>query len=85
MKSWSYRQITEKAEPQIKKLMARADSATDYEEKRLYRQWAYGVFLGWSSLTDGWIQDGDLERLENLTKITSETPEEPPELCDGSG
>lgn len=65
--SWTYQQITEKAEKQIKLLMARADSAADYDEKKLYRQWAYGVFLGWSDLTSGWMREGDLERLESLT------------------
>ncbi|WP_224962576.1 hypothetical protein [Geomonas subterranea] len=68
MKSWTYAELTKKAEKQILRLMKTAAEAKDSDEEKLYREWAYGVFLGWSDLTFGWIQDGDLERLENLTK-----------------
>ncbi len=61
MKTWSYRTITEEAEEAIKHLMD--------DDARPYRQdWAYGVFLLWLSLTSGYRQDGDTDRLEALTK-----------------
>ncbi len=66
MKSWTYEQITKKAEKEIKHLMA---------GKHPWDQdWAYGVFLLWKSITMGWQQSGDSERLEALVK--NEVPKE---------
>ncbi len=62
MKSWSYRKITLEAERRIRSLV----EGRSPEDERLYRQWAYGVHLGWNSLTMGWQQDDDGERLEAL-------------------
>lgn len=64
-KRWSYTAITTAAEARIISLMT-----TDMEEGSAHadhrRQWAYGVFLGWNSLTLGWQNDGDSARLESL-------------------
>jgi len=60
MKTWNYKEITKKAEDEITSLM-----------KGNYRDWAYGVFIGWKYLTMGWMNDGDVERLEELTKRES--------------
>lgn len=68
MKTWGYQAITEKAEKQIQFFMGMSRASQDEHGKRLYAGWAYGVFLGWKDLTTGWMEDGDLERLEQLTK-----------------
>lgn len=67
MKTWSYKSITKSAEAQIRRLMDQSQAATDGFERHLRHDWAYGVFLGWKSLTAGWTTDGDVERLEALT------------------
>jgi len=67
MKTWSYKSITTKAEADIKTMMAKGAYAADDFHRRMYRDWAYGVFLGWKNLTMGWMTDGDCERLEDLT------------------
>ncbi len=65
-KRWSYRQVTEATEAQIRSLVEQARSKP--EEARLFRQWAYGVYLGWESLTVGWRIDGDGERMKLLAE-----------------
>lgn len=60
MKKWDYEQITANAEKRIRVL---AESGE--------HQWAYGVFIGWDSLTTGWQRDGDNGRLERLTEQPS--------------
>lgn len=66
-KKWSYQQITEAAESRIRSLMEHVTEATPDYQRSLHQQWAYGVFMGWQSLTMGWQQDGDSDRLEALT------------------
>ncbi len=66
MKTWSYKTITENAEKEIRTLMETCKVADSEFEKRLRHDWAYGVFLGWKTLTMGWMNDGDCERLESL-------------------
>lgn len=65
MRQWSYRQVTAAAETEIRQLVEQS-TAKDPAERQLVRQWAYGVFLGWSSLTTGWQEVGDNERLKAL-------------------
>lgn len=67
MKTWSYKEITERTENEIQQLMEQSRTAKDKFEERLFRDWAYGVFIGWRNLTSGWMNDGDFERLESLT------------------
>jgi len=66
-KPWSYREATDAPERRIKQLMNPA-RPQEPDDARIYRQWAYGVFLGWQELTMGWQDDGDSERLEALTR-----------------
>ena len=43
--------------------------AGDIPDAKLHRDWAYGVFLGWSASTQGWQPDSDDQiRLEQLTE-----------------
>jgi hypothetical protein len=67
-KTWSYKAVTEDAEKEIRDLMQESMNSKDDFRKQLYQGWAYGVFLGWKSLTMGWITSEDLKRLEALTK-----------------
>ena len=68
MRTWTYEEITKKAEERIEGLMVKArDINNDIERRLLYTTWAYGVFLGWKDLTMGWMDDGDCERLEGVT------------------
>ena len=64
----SYKQITQVAERRIKIFMRTAQGLPDgSREQQLYRDWAYGVYILWADLTQGWQKDGDDERLEALT------------------
>jgi hypothetical protein len=66
MRSWSYKQATESAEKQISDLAESAKKRPDDESVRLYRAWAFGVYLGWEHLTVGWQKDGDNARLQAM-------------------
>lgn len=66
-KHWSYREITMSAETSIRRSMTLAQKATDPDIRRFHITSAWGMFFGWSSLTMGWMADGDRERLEQLT------------------
>lgn len=68
MRSWSYKQVTESTEKQIASLAESAKKRPDDESVRLYRAWAYGVYLGWNHLTMGWQKDGDDARLNALAE-----------------
>ena len=68
MRSWSYKQVTESTEKQIVFLADSARKRPDAESIRLYRAWAYGVYLGWDRLTMGWQKDGDSARLNALAE-----------------
>ena len=59
MKSWSYEEITEKAESEIKRFMA--------SDNLFINDCAYGIFRFWQELTMGFQKDGDVERVESLT------------------
>lgn len=52
-KSWSYQQITENTRQQIAKLMAQANTASLPFEQTLFRQWAWGAYMTWDSITNG--------------------------------
>lgn len=65
MKTWSYRQITDETERQIISLMEEA-ARRHREGGEPYRQWAYGVYLGWERLTCGWRTEGDDDRMKAL-------------------
>ena len=65
MKNWSYKQVTEAAERQIKNLAESAGKRLDQPiGLKLYQDWAYGVYLGWEELTAGWQKDGDNARVK---------------------
>ena len=68
MKTWTYEEITKKAEERIAGLMEKARGDNDSKMRLMYADWAYGVLLGWKDLTMGWMNDGDCERLEALTQ-----------------
>jgi hypothetical protein len=65
-KRWTYRQITDAAEEQIKLAIKEADENPDLGY--LYRQRANGAYELWFKLTQGWINDGDIGRLRDLMK-----------------
>lgn len=64
-KRWTYKQITDNAEEQIRR--ATANAAESPNLAYLYREQARGVYEMWFTLVTGWIEDGDIERLRNLT------------------
>jgi hypothetical protein len=66
-KPWSYKQITAAAEKSILGSMTLAAKATEPLEAMLHWRTAWGVFRGWESLTMGWQQKADAERLEAAT------------------
>jgi len=67
-KAWDYKEITEKAENRIRSLLALTPISL-----KLRKEWAYGVFMGWESLTGGWQEVGDSARLEALLESVGVT------------
>lgn len=75
-KAWSYRRLTEATEAQIhfhadflKKLLAR--SPNDRHNHITVTQvsgWAYGAFLLWQSVAQGWQDPADEQRLRDLAE-----------------
>jgi len=63
-KRWTYKQITDAAEEEIRRAMQNAKAAPDLAE--LYRQHARGAYALWNQVTSGWIEDGDINRLHEL-------------------
>jgi hypothetical protein len=64
-RSWTYEQLTQMTRWRIQTLLERRPFATD-ESIRVRRQWAYGVFLAWHSITIGWQRPVDVEAMEAL-------------------
>lgn len=60
--SWSYAEITENTEEQIRAVWR--NEAWSNQEKRLI---AWGIFWTWDRLTWGSQQEGDKERIEKMT------------------
>lgn len=68
-KSYTYTEATSAAEARIRDLMENAAAAAPASlgTARSYRDWAYGVYLGWLHLTAECAQqEVDAERLEAL-------------------
>lgn len=70
IRTWTYSELTSAAEKDIQRLMqhAAAVAATSPEDARTYRDFAYGVYTGWSGLTMGWQEEGDDDRVRSLTR-----------------
>ncbi|MEX3764511.1 hypothetical protein [Paraburkholderia phenoliruptrix] len=66
-KRWTYKQITDNAEAQIRSVIERASGRPDLEY--LYREHARGIYEMWFTLCSGWIETTDIERLRALTDI----------------
>ena len=79
-KTWSYRELTDQAEARIRSLM---DPARE-TPLQLRREWAYGVFLGWQVMTMGYIDAGDISRLEALVSIEKPPATVPTEVNHGA-
>jgi hypothetical protein len=63
MKSWTYAELTEKTEREIR-------DALNGPDKELGRTWAWGAYMLWHSLTSfepGWTQEDD-NRLANTIR-----------------
>jgi hypothetical protein len=64
MKTWCYKEITDNAEREIKKLLRKEVPLPSHLNP--YYQWAYGVFIGWEALCNGSINTDDHVRLKSL-------------------
>lgn len=74
-KSWTYSEITERAEKKITGLMemaVKAEAHADRELTWVYRNAALGAWLLWDQLTMGWQQDGDSDRMNALLRPSKE-------------
>lgn len=60
MKTWTYDELTEKAESEIKRLMQ-----SKYQN---VKDSAFGAYMLWYNITVGWQKDGDAEKMVALTK-----------------
>jgi len=69
MKAWSYEELTEKAEQQIKSMMT--SQSPDEETRRITRLFAFGVYTNWYGTTVGYQKEGDNYRLLRLTESES--------------
>ena len=65
-KRWTYKQITDAAETEIRRAMQKAKDAPQLSH--MYHQHARGVYALWNEVTSGWIKDGDIERLHALMR-----------------
>lgn len=64
---WTYPQLTQAAQAEIQRLIAKAQERERFNEDGfIYRQWAYGVYLGWKAATQGQQLPGDQMHLEAL-------------------
>jgi hypothetical protein len=61
---WSYKEITQEAEARMTSLLKEAKQVP--ERKHVAHIWAYGIYLGWNSLTMGYQDPKDATRLEAL-------------------
>lgn len=61
-KSWTYRRITEASEEEIHRILKYG------EGDLMAMQRAYGVYMGWCSITMGWQDASDNERLKSLCR-----------------
>jgi len=67
MSTWNYAQLTAEAERKITAWMTESRNRP-FDEARLYRNWAYGAYLLWSSMTIRHQNEGDDARLLALTE-----------------
>lgn len=65
-RSWTYDEITEAAEAEISRCMRDAKTLSDPE---IGRNWAYGVYLFWVTLTNEHRKPGDSARLRAMAGI----------------
>lgn len=65
-KRWSYQQLTAHTEERIKRALEEARQESDGERAFRHRCIALGVLDLWVTLTSGWQQTGDRERLLGL-------------------
>lgn len=66
-KTWSYAEITRIAEERIKQSMARRAKSSSQRDQLFDETLAFGIYIGWDSLTHPYQKPGDKERLEKLT------------------
>ena len=78
-KRWTYNQITAHAEAELRHYdeMCRM-THVDKSARELYRDMAAGAFAFWRSLTIGWMNAGDIERLEALKEAVGAQEEPTP-------
>lgn len=65
-RKWSYEEITASAIVEIQRNMRLAAAAPSSQVAETFRSCAEGVFEGWSALTMGWQEAGDIEKLKAL-------------------
>jgi hypothetical protein len=65
MKQWSYKEVTDCTEREIKYLVS-ASRGRVGDEAEFLRQWAYGAYLMWEMLTLGHCDPLDDVRLQAL-------------------
>lgn len=72
-KVWNYRDLTDVVERELANLVHQADRVEDLEGKLVVRQWAFGMFSYWSTLTVGHRAVDDFERLEKIAEAVGTT------------
>lgn len=70
---WSYDELTKHVELSLLELADQAKRMTDDEGRLVVRQWAYGVFSYWSTITTGRRPLLDFERIEELAERVGRT------------
>jgi hypothetical protein len=71
MKKWSYKEITEATKREIERCQRMAsemEGELKLEIARLYHYRASGAVSLWDSITEGWRENGDGERMKALLK-----------------
>lgn len=71
-RTWTYEEITEEAESAIRVSMELAkerQAQCEYDSAARFRNFAWGKYCMWDTITAGHQESGDAERLEALTEV----------------
>lgn len=66
MKKFSYAEITQATKKRIQSLTEMASNCERASDSTLYKNAAWGVYLGWQAVTLGWQNDGDDDAMATL-------------------
>lgn len=70
---WTYQRLTSLTELQLEQLGRKAVAMTGHQGKEMLHNWAIGIFMSWSTVTEGFATAADSERLYALAMAVGVT------------